>query len=308
MSQKANPAAIGAFVLGAVAIGVAAVLILGAGRLFETTDRYVIYFSGSVVGLDKGAPVLFRGVQVGRVADIRAYYYTDRDEIEIPVYVDLVSGSVRSVGDATPRSSEQTMQDLIDRGLRAQLSSQSLVTGKLYVSFDMYPDRPAALRGLDPETMEIPSIPTVFQEVQAALGAVFNRLQKLDLERLGASLEAVLNSADSLLSSGEVKQAITDIGEAAAAVRDLAKNADGQIRPARESLVETSIQARDALAQAEKTLAVLERDLGRGSPISYQLLETLQEVGEAARALRAVADAISAEPDSLIFGRREEGQ
>jgi paraquat-inducible protein B len=137
---------------------------------------------------------------------------------------------------------------------------------------------------------------------------VFNRLQKLDLERLGASLEAVLNSADSLLSSGEVKQAITDIGEAAAAVRDLAKNADGQIRPARESLVETSIQARDALAQAEKTLAVLERDLGRGSPISYQLLETLQEVGEAARALRAVADAISAEPDSLIFGRREEGQ
>lgn len=305
MSQKANPAAIGGFVLGAVALTVAAVLILGAGKLFQSTTRFVIYFSGSVVGLDEGAPVLFRGVQVGRVAQIRAFYYTERDEIEIPVYVDLVSGAVQSVGEVRPTSTEAAIQELIKRGLRAQLASQSFVTGKLYVSLDMHPDRPIELKGFDQETVEIPAIPTIFQEAQAAFSRLLERLQKIDLEKIASNLEGALASADELLSSPEVRQAVVDIGKAAEAVRELARNADGQIGIARKSLVETSTQARDALAQAEKTLTALERDFGRGSPINYQLLATLQEVSEAARALRAVADEVSAQPDSLIFGRRE---
>ncbi|MGH0033584.1 MAG: MlaD family protein [Myxococcota bacterium] len=306
MSQKANPVAIGGFVLGALAIAVAGVLFLGAGKLFESTTRYVIYFGGSVVGLDEGAPVLFRGVQVGRVAEIRAFYYTKTAEIQIPVYVDLVSNSVHTVGGDPENPADGPVAELVRRGLRAQLRAQSLVTGKLYVALDMNPDRPARLTGLDPRTPEIPSIPTVFEEAQAALGRLFQRLQTVDLERLGASLEGALASADALLSSAELKQTVAAVGDAAEALRELARNANGQIRPAREDLAQTSIQAREALAQAEKTLAVLERDLGRGSPINYQLLTTLQEISDAARSLRAVADALSAQPDSLIFGRRPE--
>jgi paraquat-inducible protein B len=179
------------------------------------------------------------------------------------------------------------------------------VTGKLYVSLDMHPDRPIRLLHLDPDTPEIPSIPTVFEEVQQALGNLFSHLEKLDVEKIGADLSGALASADALLSSPEVKQAIAEVGEAAVAVRDLARDANRQIVPVGESLARTSSEAQAALTQAAKTLSMLERDLGQGSPINYQLLDTLQEVSDAARALRAVADAISAEPDSLIFGRRE---
>ena len=65
MSQKANPTLIGAFVLGAAAIAVAGLLVLGGGKLFHRTRPFVIYLEGDVTGLRVGSPVRFQGVQVG---------------------------------------------------------------------------------------------------------------------------------------------------------------------------------------------------------------------------------------------------
>ena len=64
MSKKANPALVGGFVLGALALAVVAVMIFGSGRLFHQTERYVLYFQGSMTGLNVGSPVVFRGVEV----------------------------------------------------------------------------------------------------------------------------------------------------------------------------------------------------------------------------------------------------
>ena len=71
MSKPANKTLIGAFVVGATALLLLAIAVFGSGKLFQTTSRYVLFFDGSISGLSVGSPVLFRGVPVGRVVEIR---------------------------------------------------------------------------------------------------------------------------------------------------------------------------------------------------------------------------------------------
>ena len=72
MSAKAHPRLVGAFVLGAIAVVLAAIVALSSGSWLARRDRFALYFPDSVKGLDKGAPVTFRGVKVGEVQDVQA--------------------------------------------------------------------------------------------------------------------------------------------------------------------------------------------------------------------------------------------
>ena len=66
--KRGNPALIGLFIIGAIVLMVAGVIIVGSGKFFVHTVRAVMYFDGSVQGLQIGAPVTFRGVKIGSVA------------------------------------------------------------------------------------------------------------------------------------------------------------------------------------------------------------------------------------------------
>ena len=73
MAKQANKTMIGLFVVGAIVLLVAAIVLLGSGRYFKKTHRYVAFFEGSVKGLAVGAPVMFRGVRIGKVEDFAVY-------------------------------------------------------------------------------------------------------------------------------------------------------------------------------------------------------------------------------------------
>jgi len=73
MSVKTHPRLVGAFVLGAVALVLAAIVFLSSGALFEQRDRFVVFFPGSVRGLQTGSAVTFRGVKVGEVVEVSAF-------------------------------------------------------------------------------------------------------------------------------------------------------------------------------------------------------------------------------------------
>src|SRR5215470_19720389 len=102
MGKRVNPTIIGAFVLGAIALGIVAVTIWGSGRLFQKAYNYVCYFPGSVNGLNLGAPVKFRGVQVGNVTDIRLIYKQTNGEPRIPVFLKLDEDRMRELGAQLP--------------------------------------------------------------------------------------------------------------------------------------------------------------------------------------------------------------
>ena len=123
MSKQANPKVIGGFVMGAVILSVAAVLVFGSGQLLSEKVEFVLFFEGSLAGLNVGSPVAFRGVKVGSVSDVVVRHDNRDHSITLPVYIELEPGRIEIFGDPDkPRDPLGTMQLLVKRGLRAQLA------------------------------------------------------------------------------------------------------------------------------------------------------------------------------------------
>ncbi len=204
MSQKANPKLIGAFVIGGFALAVAAVAVFATGRLFSETTSFVMFFDHSVKGLRVGAPVDFRGVQVGTVTDIVVEYNVDTGAIRVPVIIQLNSKRTTTTG-GQAGSTEQELQRLVDRGLRAQLQTQSLVTGQQLIQFDFFPDDEPTYRGGDHSLPEIPTVASSLDRLQESLGTAAEQAPELIAEAT-----VFLSSAGELIDE-ENKAAIHNI-------------------------------------------------------------------------------------------------
>jgi len=231
MSKQANKTVIGIFVVVAIALVVAAVLILGSGKFFKQTLRAVCYFEGSVGGLNIGAPVVLRGVRVGSVADVIIRADSTTLTFTIPVYIEIEPDKFAVVG-ARPKKPGENLKIFIDRGLRARLESQSIVTGQMQVALDFYPDKPAKFVAEDRKTPEIPTIPTPMQELA-------KKIQNLPIDEISEKLSSALSAIDKLVSSPEIPEAILSLNLALADVRKLVKNVDGQVEPLVSNLNET---------------------------------------------------------------------
>ena len=135
MGKRINPATVGAFVLGAIGLILAAVVVFGSGSLFRKTHEFVIYFGGDINGLRVGAPVKFKGVEIGAVKRIKLRLEQDvnrdngqlRADVRIPVIIELDEEKIVSHGGtAIDLDDPHTVPNLIREGMRAQLGSRQL--------------------------------------------------------------------------------------------------------------------------------------------------------------------------------------
>jgi phospholipid/cholesterol/gamma-HCH transport system substrate-binding protein len=326
MSKQANKTVIGIFVVGAIALVVIAIVVLGSGKFFKKTFRAVCYFESSVAGLNIGAPVVFRGVRIGSVTDVILRADATTLVFTIPVYIEIEPDRLEVIG-ARPRAG-QYLTPLIDRGLRASLETQSLVTGQMQVGLDFQPDKPAKFVATDKTTPEIPTIPTPMQELA-------KKIQKLPIDEIFEKLSSTLSKIDNLVGSPEIVEAIRSVNLALGDVRKLVQNVDTRIEPLASSIEGTVNDygklARDAsnkidtlslglsdtikeiqkavsgiektLEQAQLTLAQARQTLSEDSTLSYEITETLQELQKGARSIRLLADDLKRRPESAIWGK-----
>jgi paraquat-inducible protein B len=147
MAKKVSKTLIGGFVVGAVALIVAGVLVFGSGKFLQESYRYVLFFPGSLKGLSVGAPVLFQGVKVGSVIDITIEADADAQTSQIPVTMEVLPKKFKVVRGKRRSDPYESLAILIERGLRAQLQQQSFVTGQLMIGLDFYPDTPVGQTG-----------------------------------------------------------------------------------------------------------------------------------------------------------------
>ncbi len=207
MGKRASPALIGAFVVCAILIAVAAVVTLGSGLFFRNTRSFVIFFQGSVNGLDKGAPVKFHGVPIGTVSDIRIRIGGQSDVTRVPVIIDVDRDRLQGLGGRAEGIEDQGLDELINKlGLRAQLQQQSFITGLLYVALDLYPDtKPDFVLAPDQAPYrEIPSLPTTLEQARAKIEEIFDRLSRIDFDALGKSANGALEGVNRLVNSPDV--------------------------------------------------------------------------------------------------------
>lgn len=325
MGRKANPTVIGAFVVGAIALTVVAVLLLGSGRFFKHTVPFVTFFPGSVNGLSIGAPVKFKGVTIGAVTDIRlSVAQATREDFQIPVFLEVDPETMSEYGsDVEPMDLQNraAMMELYKSGLRAQLQSESIVTGVLYVALDVFRDSPLKLHlPENSELNEIPAQPTPLEQAASMFRQVMAKLDKIDFAALVESLEETVAGINRVVNSPDLQSALAQLDDtlqsvdgAAAGIRDLAQSATGTIGSLDKRLSGAVTELTRALRQADAALGTATRTfdsvstlLEPGSRLTEQLGLTLQQVGDASRAVRRLADSLEANPSAVIYGRSEE--
>jgi phospholipid/cholesterol/gamma-HCH transport system substrate-binding protein len=344
MTVRANPTVIGAFVLGACVLIVAGLVLWGGTAMFKSKYHVVMYFDSAVTGLQKGAPVMLRGVRVGEVTDVNMRW----GNWLATVYADFEPDSLKGV---RPRDLDDALTRVVqERHLRAQLRMQSFVTGVLYIALDDFPGTPIVLRGLDKNVREVPTVPTDIEKWAAKLEKIADALASLPLDELARSLIATVDEAKRILKSPEIasslksldailkdgrglvrrvdtlaanvnaqvgplsddaqatlKSAQATLAEAPALVADVRRvvtKIDAQIEPLLVSLKKTSDTFGVTLERAQGTLAGVDGTLNQDSALGYELMRSLHELRETLRALGSLADYLERNPNALIYGAR----
>jgi len=305
MGKRVNPMLVGSFVLGGLALAVAVIATIGSGKFFRHMQRFVVYFDGSVNGLDKGAPVKFRGVPIGTVTDVRLKLPPQHlDDERIPVLIEIDEDRLGELGESRP--SPHRVGDLIAQGLRAQLELQSLITGVLYVGLEMNEGSPAKL-ALPPGSgyREIPSLPTTLEQAQAKLNEVLTRLSQLDVDGIGRSVAAAADGVTRLASSPDLHATLLAVREAAVAVHAGAGSFGSRIGPLAANLDGRLDDAGASMKRLDTVLDNLTALTDPKSPLADGLGLAITELSGAARAVQRLADEISRNPNIILTGRTE---
>ena len=281
MSQKASPTAIGAFVVGAVALVVVGLLVFGGGRFFTDRTRWVAYFDESVAGLTVGSPVTFRGVRVGQVVEIRAQINSEDLAVRIPVILEIQSSRFEEVG-GSRRGTYEMRRLLVENGLRGQLTMTSFVTGQLGIQLDFHPELTSELEESDLGYGQLPTIPS-------QLAQLARSIERLSLDQLVTNVQEAVAVLTGLLQSGELEGTLVEMNGAMKEARLLAANLNKRVGPIADGL--------------EDTLSIASED----SPVRFELNQALRELTAAARSIRGLAEQLERNPDALLRGKRSPG-
>jgi paraquat-inducible protein B len=296
MARRPNPALVGAFILGGILLIVAAIVVWGSGRFFETRYRYVCYFSGSVNGLAVGAPVKYRGVGIGSVVEMRVRYAQGSDDTRIPIIIELYGKRLRELGESRePRGA--LLDDLIARGLRARLETLSLVTGQLYINLDLFPDSAPPQFRHRGEYPEIPTMPAAMEEATRSLTALLRQLQEADIAGTARSLAGAVEGINQIVHTPAIHATLVELPSTVASYRQLARTMDSKVSDLSKELSSTVTELREALAGTRNLTA------SRG-PVMTELQRTLLEVQKAADAVRTLAEYLQRNPNALIVGKK----
>jgi paraquat-inducible protein B len=169
----------------------------------------------------------------------------------------------------------EVAQWLVDRGLRAQLRTGSLLTGQLYVALDFFPTAPKASMNWDVDPPELPTVPGQLQSLQQSVSSLVAKLNKIPFEGIGNDLRATLQQANRLVTT-----------------------LDTQVAP----------EARGALVQAREALNATNRVMQTDSPLQQNAADAMRELARTAAAFRTLAEYLERHPEALLRGKPEDSK
>ena len=265
--------------------------------------NYVAYFGSSVRGLSPGAPVEFRGIQVGSVLDFRLEYDNEDESFLIPVLFEIEPERIVFRDADGISDSENTITNLIDNGLRARLQSGSLITGQLYVELIMNPDAPLELVAANDTIPEMPTVSSAsIESITNSLEAFVSRLDTINLEDIGRELLGTLEGTNSLFNSPVIQASLENLEISMESFKNILAAVD------EANLEETIGAGRDVLEKLRETIDLTNNILEPNSPMQYNVIQLTSELEETARSIRSLVEILERNPQSLLFGREGDGE
>jgi len=316
MNKKMSPTAVGAFVVGAIALIVIGIVTFGSGRYFRQSYEFVLFFDSSVNGLKIGAPVKVQGVEIGTVNNILLILKEDPvsgvpmeamrevsapEKPSIPVIIEIDPEKLTSRGGSGAALSDPAeFDELIQQGLRARLAMESLVTGLLYIELDFQPESPINMVAPPgSKYREIPTLPTTMQEVQTQVRDVMANLQKVKLDLLVNTTTETVQSIKRLVDSPEVMKAIRSLNTALTSYDKLARDVNAQVDPLAKDIKEAVQGAQDTFGGIQQLVHNVDNKV---EPLVTSLDDTSKAVRAAmvqGKKTLATADGIIAEDSPL---------
>lgn len=260
---------------------------------------YVVYFDGSVRGLSEGAPVEYKGVQVGSVTEISIVNDPVTGEVRVPVRIELQPERVRSSA-GLQVDDPDTVRAAIRSGLKAKLNTGNLLTGQLFIALDMYDDAPLPAVDFDSEgTPIMPSVPSDLQQVTEGVQQALATINNLPLQQMAENAESALARTDTLLQQLEVSNVVGKIDSAIGSADTAIAEYGALARKARNELDGLLQVLEQFIATSNESMAGIAPD----SPLYYNLLNTMKDVQSAARAVLAVSESVERKPEEFLFGK-----
>ena len=318
MKKGPSPQAVGMFVVGALVIAISLVVALGSGRLFARTYPFVVYFHQSVAGLQRGAPVKFKGVTVGSVRSIQLSLMQGPDpdrtlaDARIPVIFEIDQRILVREGVGWIDLEDRAIAERwIGEGMRVMLTMESLVTGRKFLSLEVMPGTPVTLVN-DPalDLIELPPAPGGgIEEMEASFREALRRLAALNLDSAVNAFTNTMHAVERLVeedldrSAHRLPQTMAEFDSTLRAIRNLAIALDSGVVPLRADLTEAVRSATATSAEVRNTLLSLQAAAGPGSPLQVRLEEALERLAAASRAIETLAEYLSRNPSAPLRGK-----
>ena len=260
---------------------------------FQVAYPYLLKFKGSVRGLREHAPVEYLGIQVGEVTSVvlnQNLLTLGEEETEIDVYVAIQPERVNANDVPSHQEIDDYLHNLIQQGLRAQLGTASLITGSLYV--DLVPDAEepdmSLVQQTDVTAMEIPTVESRYAQVSKQLVDIVNRVQALPFEEIGGNVDSSLSGIKTIVSDLEK----AEFGQTLGATMD--------------NLKTSSERLEDAFSQLNTTLSSIDHSFAPDSRLYNELIDVMDDIGDAAESFDDMMDKLHRYPNALIFGEPAE--
>lgn len=255
-------------------------------------EQFKVYFQQSLRGLAVGAPVDFRGLNLGEVTQIELEHQPELQQVQLAVTLKLFPSRfgkqyAKAFQQLSAAAKAELIQQMIQKGLRAQLRTGNLLTGQLYVALDMMPDASYAQFNPQQKPWVLPSVAGDLDQLQSRLASLLQKLDKLPIESLAAELGNSLKSLTASLQSAD----------------RLLRKFDTQVTPE----VTASLQSiRTTLTAAQQSLSGLQQGLAGDSPLVQDARSALQDLSKAARSMKVLTDYLDRYPEALIQGKKEQ--
>lgn len=331
MSTRANATLIGAFVVGALTLAVLAVITFGGKDFLQKKGQIIMYFSGSVNGLNTGAPVNVHGVQIGTVRKIEIKLNPKTGNIIVPVIADLKPDAIEQASRLRLIPDDKApLKTMVEKlGLRAQLQLQSVLTSQLYIELSYHPDTEIHYYG-NGSIPEIPTIPMTLDQLNKAL-------DKVSMEDIAVDITSSLKALNKLLNSPDIMDTITTARDSFRQVGSLSRQLQEKLNTTSDQIDRTLVDIRSLTAEMKKTFKTTNRLIAGDSPkilklntaltnisnaadeISkaartvsglpdspemYRLNQALDEISAAARSVRELADTLERQPNAILTGKK----
>jgi paraquat-inducible protein B len=221
--------------------------------------------------------VNFKGIKIGQVVDFSLQFDWKKKDFQVPVLIELEPERIEQIHGKARVGRKDLLELFVKRGLRAQLKSGNLITGQKLIDLGFHPKAPPAKIRYNEAYPVLPTIPQPLQQLMASVENIIDRLEKIPTDEIGRDVKTVLESVNNNLRKTETM--FGDINE--------------KVLP----------EITQALKKIQTSLSEIEKGYGADSSTNQELRKALDELGEAARAIRFLTEYLQRHPESLLRGK-----